>query len=246
MALPGATSAKPLKVVIFCGGRGLRLREHSERLPKALAPVGYRPILWHLMRYYAHYGHRQFVLCLGFRGDAIKRYFLEYDETQSNDFVLTGGKDVQLLRRDLEGWEITFVDTGVDATLGDRLRAVRQHLGDEELILANYADVLTDARLDRMIADFRAGDALASFLAVRPTNYSFHVARVASGGQVEGLDDIRRADLWINGEYFILRRQFLDDLQPGEELVVEPFARLAAVNRLIAYRQEGSGHPWIR
>ncbi len=232
-----------MKVVIFCGGQGMRLREHSEQIPKALAPVGYRPILWHLMRYYAHHGHRQFVLCLGYRAEAIKRYFLEYDETRSNDFVLSGGHEVELLRRDMDGWEITFVDTGVNATLADRLRAVREHLVGEDMFLANYADVLTDAPLNDLIEQFRQSDAAAAFLAVRPTNYSFHVVRMDGDGAVSALDDIRAADLWINGGYFVLRREVLDMLQPGEELVVEPFARLATAGRLLAFRHEGFWAP---
>jgi glucose-1-phosphate cytidylyltransferase len=232
-----------MKVVIFCGGLGMRMREHSEQIPKALAPVGYRPILWHLMRYYAHFGHRQFILCLGYRAEAIKRYFLDYDETRSNDFVLTGGQNVELLGRDIEDWEITFVDTGVEATLADRLRAVREHLVGEEIFLANYADVLTDAPLNDLIEQFRQADATAAFLAVRPTNYSFHVVRMEDERRVSGLDDIRAADLWINGGYFILRNELLDTLRPGEELVVEPFARLAAAGKLMAFRHEGFWAP---
>jgi glucose-1-phosphate cytidylyltransferase len=232
-------AATPMKVVIFCGGLGMRLREHSETIPKALAPVGYRPILWHLMRYYAHFGHREFILCLGYRAEAIKRYFLEYDETRSNDFVLTAGQHVDLLGRDIDDWEITFVDTGVDATLADRLRAVRDHLLEDEIFLANYADVLTDAPLNDLIDQFLGTDATASFLAVRPTNYSFHVVRMDDERKVQRLDDIRAADLWINGGYFIMRREVFDELRPGEELVVEPFARLAAAGRLIAFRHEG-------
>lgn len=232
-----------MKVVLFCGGLGMRLREHSERLPKAMAPIGYRPILWHLMRYYAHHGHRQFILCLGYRADAIKRYFLEYDETQSNDFVLESGRNVELLGRDMEDWEITFVDTGINATLADRLRAVRDHLAGEDVFLANYADVLTDAPMNELIERFQRSDAAAAFLAVRPTGYSFHVVRMDEGGAVSGLDDIRGADLWINGGYFVLRREVLDMLEPGEELVVEPFARLAAAGRLLAFRHEGFWAP---
>lgn len=232
-----------MKVVIFCGGLGMRLREHSEQIPKALAPVGYRPILWHLMRYYAHHGHRQFILCLGYRADAIKRYFLDYDETRSNDFVLSGGREVELLRRDMDDWEIAFVDTGVHATLADRLRTVAQHLEGEEVFMANYADVLTDAPINDLVDRFLQTGATAAFLAVRPTNYSFHVVRMDEGGAVQGLDDIRAADLWINGGYFILRNEILDELRPGEELVVEPFARLAAAGRLLAFRHDGFWAP---
>jgi glucose-1-phosphate cytidylyltransferase len=232
-----------MKVAIFCGGLGMRMREHSERLPKALTPIGYRPILWHVMRYYAHFGHREFILCLGYRADAIKSYFLDYDEALSNDFVMAGAGEVELLARDIEDWQITFVDTGVHATLAERLCAVRTYIGNDDVFLANYADVLTDAPLDTLIDDFSGTTATAGFLAVRPTNYSFHVVRMKDERRVAGLDDVLGADLWINGGYFMLRREIFDEIRTGEELVVEPFARLAAADRLIAYRYEGFWAP---
>ena len=148
-----------MKVVLFCGGRGLRLREHSEAIPKPMVPIGYRPILWHVMRYYAHYGHRDFILCLGYRADAIKDYFLHYSEAVSNDFVLSdGGRQIELLSSDIADWRITFADTGLDTTIGERLRRVRHLLEGEEMFLANYGDTLTDAPLDRLVEAFRAED----------------------------------------------------------------------------------------
>ena len=151
-----------MKVVLFCGGRGLRLREHSEAIPKPMVPIGYRPILWHVMRYYAHFGHRDFILCLGYRADAIKDYFLHYDEAVSNDFVLSdGGRRVELLGSDIADWRITFADTGLDTTIGERLRRVRHLLEGEEMFLANYGDTLTDAPLDRLVETFRADTATA-------------------------------------------------------------------------------------
>ena len=122
-----------MKVVLFCGGQGLRLREFSEALPKPMVPIGPRPIIWHLMKYYAHYGHRDFILCLGHKADIVKNYFRNYDETVSNDFVLReGGRKVELLNSDIQDWNITFVDTGMHANIGQRLRAVRQHLKGEQ------------------------------------------------------------------------------------------------------------------
>ena len=122
-----------MKVVLFCGGLGTRLREHSDTIPKPLVNVGHRPILWHLMRYYAHFGHKDFILCLGYRGDLIREYFLNYNECLSNDFVLAdGGKKIELLTRDLDDWRITFVDTGLQSNIGQRLQRVRKHLGDVE------------------------------------------------------------------------------------------------------------------
>ncbi len=103
-----------MKVVLFCGGLGMRLRDSGENLPKPMVAIGYRPILWHVMKYYAHYGHKDFILCLGYRGDVIKNYFLNYSECLSNDFVLSeGGKKLELMASDIHDWKITFVDTGL-------------------------------------------------------------------------------------------------------------------------------------
>jgi glucose-1-phosphate cytidylyltransferase len=112
-----------MKVVLFCGGLGMRMREYSEAVPKPMVPIGYRPILWHVMKYYAHYGHKDFILCLGYKADVIKKYFLEYDECVTNDFVLSkGGKNVKLLANDIQDWNIMFVDTGLASNIGQRLK----------------------------------------------------------------------------------------------------------------------------
>jgi len=140
-----------VRVVLFCGGLGLRLgQESSQALPKPMARIGYRPILWHIMRYYAHHGHDDFVLCLGYKANVVKEYFLDYSEAVSNDLVLSGGgREVRLLSSDIASWRITFADTGLHANLGERLAAVRHHLKGEEIFLASYGDCLTDAPLDR-------------------------------------------------------------------------------------------------
>ena len=167
-----------MKVVIFCGGQGLRMREASQVVPKPMIPIGPRPVLWHVMKYYAHFGFTDFVLCLGYRAEAIKQFFLTYNEAMANDFVLSnGGADVHLLKTDIHDWNITFVDTGLRTPIGERLRAVRHLLAEDELFLANYGDTLTDANLPMMIERTREADATASFLAVRP-NYSFHVVSI--------------------------------------------------------------------
>ncbi len=233
-----------MKVVLFCGGLGLRLREHSEALPKPMVPIGARPILWHIMRYYAHYGHTDFILCLGHGATAIKDYFLHYDEAMSNDFVLSrGGEHVELLGTDIQDWRITFVDTGLNVTIGERLRAVRAYVEDEPMFLANYGDTLTDAPLDRLTADFEAGDATASFLSVRPTGYGFHTVTTDGQGRVTAFEDPTRADIWINGGYFMLRPGLFEAMRPGEELVEAPFARLAEARTLATVRYDGFWAP---
>jgi len=232
-----------MKVVLFCGGRGIRVPEEVEILPKPMVRIGYRPILWHVMRYYAHYGHRDFILCLGYRADAIKDYFLSYSEAASNDFVLSdGGRNIELLGSDIADWRITFADTGLDTTIGERLRRVRHLLDGEDMFLANYGDTLTDAPLDRLIDDFRSRDAVATFLAVRPSGYPFRVLRT-DGDLVTGVLPPAEADLWINGGYFVLRREIFDVIEPGDELVEQPFARLIATDRLHASRHEGFWAP---
>src|SRR5262245_41485177 len=118
-----------MKVVLFCGGLGMRLREYAENVPKPLVPLGYRPMIWHIMKYYAHFGHTDFILCLGYRGDLLKQYFLNYDECISNDFTLSQGGAVRhLSSTDIQDWRITFVDTGLNANIGERLMAVRSHV----------------------------------------------------------------------------------------------------------------------
>lgn len=223
-----------MKVVLFCGGFGTRLRDYSESIPKPLVPLGYRPIIWHLMKYYAHYGHKDFVLCLGYKGDAIKRYFLNYDECLSNDFVLSqGAKRIDLLHTDIGDWRITFVDTGLNSNIGQRLKAVESFVDDETIFLANYSDGLTDCPLPELIDEFKARKAVGMFLSVRP-NYSGHFVRRAGDGRVLSVDDVVKANAWINGGFFLFTREIFNYIRPGEELVEEPFARLIEAGKLYA------------
>jgi glucose-1-phosphate cytidylyltransferase len=228
-----------MKVVIFCGGLGMRLREAGEEIPKPMVPIGHRPILWHLMKYYAHYGHKDFILCLGYRADAIKRFFLNYEETSSNDFVLTnGGREIELMNRDISDWRITFADTGVSANIGQRLTAVRHYLRGEESFLANYADGLTDMHLPSVIERFHCGGKIANFVSVRP-NLSFHAVTACADGEVREIRPVMETDLRVNGGFFLFRRQIFDYMLPGEELVQEPFARLIKAGQLLTYQHDG-------
>lgn len=228
-----------MKVVLFCGGLGTRLREHSDTIPKPLVNIGVRPIIWHLMRYYAHHGHKDFVLALGYRGDLIREYFLNYNECLSNDFVLSnGGKTVQPLQSDIADWRITFVDTGLHSNIGQRLLRVRQHLEGESEFLANYADGLSDLPLDRQIAEFRAKGAVASFAAV-PSPQSFHAVYKDDDGLVTSFGRMTDNSFWINGGFFCLRQEIFDVLEEGDELVEQPFQRLIERRQLAVYRHGG-------
>jgi glucose-1-phosphate cytidylyltransferase len=229
-----------MKVVLFCGGLGTRLREYSETIPKPLATIGYRPILWHLMKYYAHHGHTDFILCLGYRGDLIKEFFLNYNECMSNDFVLSeGGKKITLHKSDIDNWRITFVDTGLNSNVGTRLKAVERHLEGEEMFLANYSDGLSDFPLAPHVDQFKnTPKAIGSFITVRPSQ-SFHGVHVDDQGYVDGIQHVRKTDYWINGGFFIFRREIFDYMKAGEEMVEEPFQRLIAERRLLSRHYEG-------
>jgi glucose-1-phosphate cytidylyltransferase len=228
-----------VKVVLFCGGLGTRLREHSDTVPKPLVNIGYRPILWHLMRYYAHYGHREFILCLGYRGDMIRDYFLKYREEMTNDFTLhTGDGRVELHGRDLDDWKITFVDTGLHSNIGQRLLRVREHVQDEDVFLANYADGLSDLPLDRQVERFLASGMIADFASVRSPQ-SFHVVQSGDDDLVSAIGLSPQQVLWINGGFFVLRPEIFSHIQEGEELVEQPFQRLIEKRRLSTFKWDG-------
>ena len=227
-----------MKVVLFCGGFGMRMREFSDQIPKPMVPIGTRPVLWHLMRYYAHYGHKEFILCLGHQADVIKDYFVNYKEWVSNDFVISNRGEIELLHTDIDDWRITFVDTGARSNIGERLVAVKDHLGDDEMFLANYADGLTDCPLPDIIDHAEEMNTVATFLAVRPSQ-TFHVVEMDEETAVTNIEESSTADLWINGGFFVLRREIFDYIEPGEELVYEPFDRLIKERRLTGYRHDG-------
>jgi glucose-1-phosphate cytidylyltransferase len=228
-----------MKVVLFCGGLGTRLRDYSDQIPKPLVDVGPRPIIWHLMSYYSHFGHKDFVLCLGHGARAIKEYFLRYDECISNDFVLSdGGKKIELLRRDTDQWRITFVDTGVNSSIGERLRLVKSHLQGEEMFLANYSDGLSDLDLDEYVRKFTAQGKLACFLSV-PAPHTFHIVHSGPDDLVSRLEAVSRSPVRINGGFFVLRTKIFDYMREGEDLVSEPFSRLIAEKQLVAYPFDG-------
>ena len=228
-----------MKVVLFCGGLGTRLREHSDTVPKSLVNIGNRPIIWHLMRYYAHFGHKDFVLCLGYRGDSIREYFLNYNEALTNDFTLSdGGKKIELHSSDLDGWRITFVDTGLHANIGQRLLRARKYLEGEEYFLANYSDGLSSLPLAQQIDEFKSSDAIASFASVYSAA-SFHSVRSDPAGLVSGMGVMSGEEIYINGGFFVFREPIFDYIEEGDELVEQPFARLIGKKKLITYRWQG-------
>ncbi|MEQ8783484.1 MAG: sugar phosphate nucleotidyltransferase [Roseibium album] len=224
-----------MKVVLFCGGFGTRLREYSETIPKPLVPIGNRPILWNLMKYYAHQGHREFILCLGYRGDLIREYFLSYNDCLSTDFRLSGSK-IELFGSGIEDWDITFVDTGMRSNIGERLVAVRKFI-DDEVFLANYSDGLSDVDMDAIIETLRARDAVAAFVSVKPSN-SLSKVESDSDGTVQNIEYLSDS-IYINAGFFVFTPGIYDYIGNGEELVEEPFQKLIADGKLVTYKHEG-------
>lgn len=208
-----------MKVVLFCGGQGMRLRGVSGDIPKPLVEVGGRPILWHIMRYYAHYGHTDFVLCLGHKGELIKAY-------------------CDKIAGELAGWRFTFADTGSGSSIGERLYAARPYLEDEDVFLANYADGLTDLPLADLIESFRAGDKIGVFVSVKPS-LTYHFVKTSEDGTVTEITEANEMNLRVNGGYFVFRREMFDYLGAGEDLVGEPFRRLVQLGALQGYLYDG-------
>jgi glucose-1-phosphate cytidylyltransferase len=227
-----------MKVVLFCGGLGTRLGEYSATIPKPLVPIGYRPIIWTLMKYYAHFGHEAFILCLGYRGDLIKEFFLNFNECMSNDFTLSqGGAKIDLDGRDIENWMIRFVDTGLKSNIGQRLMAVRKYLENDSVFLANYTDGLVDLKLNEYVDWFLGTDAVAAFVSVRPA-HSLSGVEIAESSVVTSIEYLSDT-IWINGGYFIFRPEIFDYIRDGEEIVEEPFHRLIGERRLLTFKHPG-------
>ncbi|MCW0212546.1 MAG: glucose-1-phosphate cytidylyltransferase [Pseudonocardia sp.] len=230
-----------MKVVLFCGGYGMRMRDGESDLPKPMQRVGPRPLIWHVMRYYAHFGYTDFVLCLGYGAHHIKDFFLHYDETASNDFTLHHG-EVELLARDIQDWNITFVHTGMDSPIGERLRRVRSLVEGEEMFLANYADVLTDAPLHDMVERFRATDSIGGLMAVPPQS-AFHCVDIGEDGRLESITSLQEMPLWENGGYLMFRPEIFEHLTEDCDLIGDVCAPLAKQGRMMAYRYRGFWQP---
>ena len=228
-----------MKVVLFCGGLGTRIREYSESIPKPMVPVGHQPIMCHVMQYYSQYGHDDFILCLGYKANVIKDYFLNYRQTANSDCVISEfGKKVEILGDRPPDWRVSLVDTGTWRNIGERLMAVKHLVKDEEIFLANYSDGLTDAPLPEMIEKFKASGKIGCFIAIHPP-ISFHLTEFDDEGSVQRIRSSQESDIWINGGFFIFRKEIFDFIKDGEELVLEPFNRLIEGGHLMAYKYEG-------
>lgn len=205
----------------------MRIREHAGDIPKPMVPVGGQPILCHLMEYYAHFGHKEFILCLGHRGNYIRDYF-----RQSSHIPASATQD----RYVVGDLTVHCIDTGMAASVGQRLRTIRE-LVDGETFLANYADGLSDVELPRLIEHHRKHAAIGTCLCVKPTQ-SFHLVTSQSGLATD-IVPVAEISQWMNGGFFVFEPEIFDFLRPGEDLAQQPFRRLIAAKRLACYNYTG-------
>ena len=229
-----------MKVVILCGGLGTRLREETEFRPKPMVEVGGRPILWHIMKTYAHYGHRDFVLCLGYRGNTIKEYFLNY-EAMNNDFSIHLGDKSHIQYHGSHTEQefcVTLADTGQDCMTGGRLNKVRRYI-DDDTFLMTYGDGLIDVKIDEVVKFHKAHGRIATMTAVPPIS-RFGLIDTADDQCVTSFVEKPKTDGLMNAGYFVLNRGVFDYLG-GDECIFErePLERLAQDGQLMAYRHDG-------
>ncbi len=217
----------------------MRLYPSTENTPKPMVIVGEKPLLWHLMKYYSYYGHKDFILCLGYKGEEIKKFFLNYDECLSNDFTLSkGGKKRKLIKSDIEDWRITFANTGLHTNIGQRLKAVEKYIEKDEVFLANYSDAVTDMPLPSIIEFFNKLGKIGCFIAVKPF-HTYHIINSDHDGFVEDISPVSKSDIRLNGGFFVFKREIFDYIHEGEDLVDDVFKRLIDKKELVAYNYDG-------
>jgi glucose-1-phosphate cytidylyltransferase len=229
-----------MRAVILCGGQGTRLREETEYRPKPLVDVGGRPILWHIMKLYAHHGFDDFICCLGYRAQMIKDYFLNY-EAMNNDFTVCLGSKSRVEyhgAHDEQEYRVTLIDTGLDTMTGGRIKRISNHIQDDEF-LVTYGDGVSDVDLSALVAFHRSHGKLATLTAVRPQS-RFGVLDIDAAGGINQFEEKPKSDGWINAGFMVLNKKVFEYLD-GDETILErePLERLASESQLMAYRHDG-------
>ena len=230
-----------MKVVILCGGQGTRMREETEFRPKPLVDIGGKPFLWHIMKVYAHYGYRDFVLCLGYKGNMIKEYFLNY-EAMNNDFTICLGRQAEIKYNDThpeQDFFVTLAETGPDSMTGGRLKRVGKYLQDDDRFLITYGDGGSDVNIDKLMEFHRRHGKLATVTTFRPAS-RFGILDIDASHQVKNFIEKPKSDAWASAGYFVFEKKVLDYLDDDATILEkEPLERLAEEGQLMAYQHEG-------
>lgn len=230
-----------MKVIILCGGQGTRLREETEFRPKPMVMVGGKPILWHIMKMYAAHGHTDFVLCLGYKGEMIKEYFLNY-QAMNNDFTIRLGNHREIDSHgahEEEDFRVTLADTGADAMTGSRVKQVERYV-DDDLVCVTYGDGLSDVDIGKLIAFHRSHGKIGTVTSVRPQS-RFGVLEIGEDGSVGRFAEKPQSEGWISAGLFVFNRSFFEYLSSDPACVMEqePLQKLARDGQLMAYRHDG-------
>lgn len=236
-----------LKTVILCGGRGTRIRDVADNIPKPMLPIGNLPILWHIMKYYSHWGHHRFVLCLGFKGDSIKDFFLNY-EPHTQDFTLTLGRRKQLryLSNHKESnWEITFAETGLDTMTGARIKRIEEYVSKETNFMLTYGDGLGDINLDGLIRFHQSHKKILTVSGVRPPGRFGELRNDSTKRVTEFNEKPQTTAGWISGGFFVCRKELFRYLDDKDDLVFEqgPVKNLVKDRQVMLYEHDGFWQP---
>jgi len=228
-----------MKTVILCGGRGTRLGAHGTSVPKALIEIGEKPVIWHLLKIYSHYGHDDFILCLGFLGDKIKRFFVEQNWLNT-DFTLEKDSNLHLLktRETLENWRLTFADTGLETNTGGRLKRIEKYLDGEEMFFVTYGDGLANVNLEKLVEFHKSHGRIATLTAVHPHS-NFGIMKLDDANFVTEFQEKPVMREWINGGFFVFNRRIFEYLDDNSILEREPLERLAREKQLVAFPHAG-------
>lgn len=231
-----------MKTVILCGGYGTRIRDVAEDLPKPMIPVGRLPILWHLMKYYAKFGHKDFVLCLGYKGQVIKDFFLNYEAyTRDCTVVLGAGQSIEFHTNHEEAdWRVTLADTGLETMTGGRIRKIRQYIGDDENFLLTYGDGLSNIDLEKLFEFHNSHGRILTVTGVRPPGRFGELMSDASGLVTEFNEKPQASGGRISGGFFVCRREIFDYLDDRDNLVFEqePMRALVRDKQLAVYEHD--------
>ena len=235
---------KKMKVVILCGGKGIRLMQETEFRPKPLVEIGKRPILWHIMKIYEHYGYRDFILCTGHKSEMIKEYFLNY-RAMNNDFTIHLGDKSELKFYDKgikEDWNVTIADTGLDAMTGSRLKKIEHYIDSDDFIVT-YGDGVTDVDIDKLVRFHNENKKIVTVLGVHPQS---RFGELITNGNIvsEFSEKPQVKESYINGGFFVLNKKIFDYLDIDDKCILErkPFEILAKKNEMAVYKHKGFWH----
>ena len=232
-----------MKVVLLCGGQGTRIRDVADDIPKSMIPIGEFPIIWHIINHYARFGHKEFILCLGYKGNVLKEFFLNYDAF-THDFTLTMGRDKSVEfhgSHDGDGWKVTLANTGLAAMTGARIRRIRRYVGKDDNFLLTYGDGVSDVDLDSLVKFHKAHGRILTVTGVRPPGRFGEIEFEADGRVTEFNEKPQAAGGWISGGFFVCRRELFDYLDDEENLVFEegPMRALVEAGELRVYGHSG-------